>query len=325
MTGSILSQMQHLFEASGIDMIERMGRWDAKRIAKRQGAKTSAQIGAVTPVCSYATGDKYRDVWLLACKYSKEEFVMFDIEHLRADDIRGFLVDRVIEAGLSLRTFLTYAAALLKLEAALTEYAERFETGKTYSFRPVIDELRTAARGELHAFHCTREYRDPAGLIACITDKSFRMAAKIQSEGGSRIRETALIREPQLVGVSQDRYTGRQVGLIHLTRTGTKGGRERQIHVEVDTYVDLSTIIKTSGEFRIDHNDYREALRQAARRSDQPYNGSHGLRYSFAQRRYRELRLRGLGDVEAKLQVSQEMGHSRPIITEWYLSSKSTD
>ena len=129
----------------------------------------------------------------------------------------------------------------------------------------------------------------------------------------------ALIHRMQLLGISYDAPTRANVGVVQLTRTGTKGGRERRIHVTVTTYQDLADIISAGGEFRVDHDAYRRELRRAAEESKQDYHGSHGLRYNFAQLRYAEYRQMGLGEIEAKLKVAEEMGHGRPGITEWYL------
>jgi integrase len=60
-------------------------------------------------------------------------------------------------------------------------------------------------------------------------------------------------------------------------------------------------------------------LKKAAVATNQRYSGSHGLRHSFAQRRFRECLDNGIGEVAAKLRVAQEMGHSRSSITERYL------
>jgi integrase len=47
--------------------------------------------------------------------------------------------------------------------------------------------------------------------------------------------------------------------------------------------------------------------------------GAHGLRHAYAQERMRELQATGVGYLEARGIVSQELGHFRPEITETYL------
>ncbi len=321
MRGGITRQVQVLYEESGVNLIGKK-RHEIKQIARKLGAKTSVQIAAITPISSYDTADKYRDVWIAVCKNAKEQHKRFDIEELVAADIEDYLSEEVIEAGLAYRTFKTYAAACGKLETALRMYAARFQTGKIYNFRAAIDALRQKASDDLHYDHETREYDDPLALISRIHDESFGLAASIQNEGGARITETGVIRGGQLVGTRHDKIAGTDVGIIHLPSTVTKGGRVRDIRVSVPTFNKLSGVIAVRGEFRIDHQAYRKVLQNAARASGQTYNGSHGLRYNFAQRRYLEYLRHEYGEIRAKLKVAQEMGHSRPIITEWYLKKQ---
>jgi hypothetical protein len=71
----------------------------------------------------------------------------------------------------------------------------------------------------------------------------------------------------------------------------------------------------------IDKGEYRNALISASNATNQGYQGSHGLRYNFANFRVRELLggNSGLSLKESQLQCSLEMGHSRVEIVEHYL------
>lgn len=48
----------------------------------------------------------------------------------------------------------------------------------------------------------------------------------------------------------------------------------------------------------------------------------HGLRHSWSRERYEELKESGMRDIDAKLQVSLELGHFRPDITNVYLQER---
>ena len=161
---------------------------------------------------------------------------------------------------------------------------------------------------------------NPIGLIASIEDVRCRIAAAVQNEGGARIREAGLIRAGQLRGTGVDDITRRAIGRIFLPSVAAKGGRTRMINVSLSTYSDLSGIIAREGELRIDHDGYRRILAKGAQATSQRYTGSHGLRYSFAQRRLAECLASGMGQVAAMLRVAQEMGHCRPGITLTYVS-----
>jgi integrase len=319
MTGSVIGQVQGLYRLSGIKAIKQ-SRHKLKRQAREAGARTSGDVAASCPVTGFETLDKYRQVAIMFGRWITEEFgCRWDIEATTADNVWYFLAD-CIDRGVALLTWRTYASALNKLALALTLYARRTGSGRTYDFRAAIDSLRHVAAAELELDHETREYRDPAGLISNIEDVRCRIAAAVQNEGGARIREAGLIRAGQLRGTGADGITGRAVGRIFLPSVAAKGGRTRIIHVSLSTYSDLSDIIAREGELRIDHDSYRRILEKAARATSQRYTGSHGLRYCFAQRRLAECLAGGMGRVAAMLRVAQEMGHSRPGITLTYIS-----
>lgn len=321
MTGSIVAQIQVLFRKSGI-ICTGAKRHAVKALLRATGARTSQEIAAKCPITSYATLDKYREIAILFASYIKTDFKRWDVEKTTADDIR-FYLESVIDAGVALRTFKTYAAGLGKLETVLSMYAAKFNTGMTYDFRHTIDKLRAIARDELDIKRETREYADPKVLIKSISDPSFRVTAGVQYEGGARIREAALVRGFQLRGMRIDNITEREVGTIFLPSVSTKGGREREIFVSRNVYIHLCRLIEVNScELKIDHDKYRHELKKAAAATSQRYTGSHGLRHSFAQRRLEECLAHGMGEVVAKLKVAHEMGHSRPSITESYLKNK---
>ena len=319
MTGSVIGQVQALYRLSGIRAIKE-SRHKLKRQAREAGARTSGDVAALCAVTGYMTLDKYREVAILFGRWITEEFgCRWDIEATTADNVWYFLMD-CIDRGVALRTWRTYASALNKLALALTMYAQKTCSGKTYDFRSAIDSLRPVAAAELDLHHETREYQDPAGLVANIEGVRYRIAAAVQNEGGARIREAGLIRAGQLRGTGADGITGRAIGKIFLPSVAAKGGKTRMIHVSLSTYSDLSEIITREGELRIDHDLYRRILEKAAQTTSQRYTGSHGLRYCFAQRRLKECLASGMGEVAAMLRVAQEMGHCRPGITLTYVS-----
>lgn len=74
-----------------------------------------------------------------------------------------------------------------------------------------------------------------------------------------------------------------------------------------------------AGRFVFDEDRYRESLKAAAADSRQQYEGSHGLRWNWAQERHAELQKLGMTYEQSLSAVSQEMGHERGDITEHYL------
>lgn len=64
------------------------------------------------------------------------------------------------------------------------------------------------------------------------------------------------------------------------------------------------------GKYEINKRTYSRDFQKQIEKSGQKYNGTHGIRHSYAQRKL---------ETNSKAEVSQEMGHSRPEITDTYL------
>lgn len=92
--------------------------------------------------------------------------------------------------------------------------------------------------------------------------------------------------------------------------------------VTPQTYQRLAKYISTHGQLKVGADGYRHSLKAAAHQSGQDYNGSHGLRWNFAQERFAELQAHGLSYEKALGVLSHEMGHNRIEISEHYLGFK---
>jgi len=304
--GSIKWQVSEIFNRSGINQIGQ-SKHSAKEIARQNGAQTWHQVGQHLGVHSYATADAYRDVWRQVAAYTREVFATKDLEKLTSEHIASFLQSK-IESGVSRATYQQYSAACQKLESSLNKFAENKGTDRTYDFQPAFAALGQSS-AKLQKFEGARSYDRPTELISKLVSASHQIAAKIQNEGGARLRETALIRTDQLIGNNT----------IHLDKVSTKGGKERDIRISPETYLHLQNHISQHGTFKINYNQYRHDLRQAAEETSQKYQGSHGLRWCYAQNRMAELQKNGRTYEQGLSRVSSEMGHVRGDITEHYL------
>ena len=65
------------------------------------------------------------------------------------------------------------------------------------------------------------------------------------------------------------------------------------------------------GKYEVNNRTYSRELKKEIEKTGQVYNGTHGIRHSYAQKCLEN----GMG----KSEVSQEMGHTRPEITDTYL------
>jgi len=311
MHGNVNYQVQIVFQT-----VNAIGssKHEAKVEARGQGATTWHQVGKEIGIHSYRTADSYRDVWRAAFAYAKEEMGVRDIEKLSGENIRGFL-DVKVEEGVSHATLAQYAAALEKLEVALNRYAVQNATGREYHFSQAINEARIAGR-ELDRFEGSRAYLEPRELVAAVQGDNFKLAAHIQLEGGARISEANRIGSENLKGLRPDSQTGELKGWIMVQG---KGGKVREVGVKPDTYARLEKVVANGQRFELSGDAYRRELRAAAMATGQDYQGSHGLRWSWAQERHQELQRSGKTYEQTIGQVSREMGHERADITEHYL------
>lgn len=299
------------------DMIKEFGssKHEAKQSARAEGASNWAEIAKNLGLHSYATADAYRDVWTQFFEYSRAEFGVRDSEKITPDIVKSFL-DQKIDQDVAHATFMQYASALTKLENALNKWVEVRGTGNKYDFRGAISESRVEAHKELVRFSGTRAYEKPDELVRAIEKSDHQLAGRIQHESGARIHETSLIRGDQLKGMGRDTVRGVDRGYIQIQG---KGGKIYKVSVSKETYQKLADHIKENKEFRFEKDQYRDSIKSASIKTDQRYNGSHGLRWNFAQTRFDQCREHGLTYEQALGQVSHEMGHEREDITEHYL------
>jgi len=322
MRGSPVKQVQDLFHQSVINKIGE-SKHDAKEIARsnlthQDKASTWHNMGKQMGIHSYKTADAYREIWINVFRGAKENFHIKDIENLKSDHVQHYLETKINE-GVSKNTFMQYASACEKLSVALNMYAEKNDTGKTYHFSNNISNVRADAHKMLERSDQSRAYENPQALINTIKNETYQLAAQIQLEAGTRINETSIFREHNLKEITEHTARG-EVGKIHLDGWVTKGGKERDVFVSKETYQRLENVINQKGEFRIkDQTYYRSLLNEAAKESNQSYNGSHGLRWNFARDELKQFMASGKTYEESLILVSHEMGHVRGDITEHYL------
>lgn len=312
MRGNVNYQVQQLYSC-----VKAIGesKHAAKDYARSTGAKTTAQIAQKTGIHSYSTADAYRAVWRSIGEFAKAEFRVKDMARLEGRHVAAFL-ERKIEEGISRATFDQYSAAAAKLETALNRFADQAKTENHYKFD--LREVRANAAQELGARnHEARAYDAPSRILSHLNGE-HRLTAALQIEGGGRFKEVSHISENQLKGVHADKITGEVRGTIAVDG---KGGKERVLQISPATYAELkSALTNGNGLFEVpDYKGYLAALENAAKETGQDYNGSHGLRWNFAQCRMDQLQTHGMSYEEALGEVSRDMGHERSDITLHYL------
>jgi len=301
MRGSPKYQVGQIYNESGIKRIGE-SKHEAKAAAREGGARTWAEIGQKVGIHSYKTADAYRETWKRCFEHARAESGLKDITKMEGRHVQSYLKS-VADSGCSRATFNQYAAALGKLDQALNLYSEKHDLGKSYDLAQGVTSAREFGTN-LQKFEGSRAYDRPADLVHAVSDSKHQLAAQIQHETGVRINEVGHIRPDQLRGNDLD--------------VQGKGGKELTKTLMPETAAQLRGELER-GSFQISKDDYRADLQTAAAQTGQEYTGSHGLRWNYAQEQIEARCSEGTPYYQALGEVSREMGHERPDITEHYL------
>lgn len=298
--------------------------WQSAELVKAifvEGTKKEERIDPCHPnhncVSSFMTMETYRSVWNNAGHWMKEFYSIKDFEQITGEHIEAYMLYK-IEYYPSKAYLEKISAALGKLEVALKRYAQqKYGEPRNYDFGVRQIQLNLARNlNRVYDGYHSRIYKEPEKLIAMLTNPKHMIAASIQLHGLARAEGCTLIRSEQMHGYRFDPISKKEIGII---QTKEKGGKVGDVFVNVDTYRQIEEIIKKEGRFKINYKSYAEDIRNACATLQTECHGSHGFRWTAAQRRVREYQKAGYSYEEALQGVSWEMKHFRSSITEHYL------
>lgn len=286
-----------------------------------EGAKKTERIDPNHPhyqkIASYRTLSTYREVWNNFFNYLKEHWGVKNAEEITGAMVADYMLYK-IEYYPSEQYLEKISSALGKLEIALKHYTlSQYGEAREYDFSIRQKILDTTRDLDLVAdnYH-NRAYKDPELLIESLKDPLHRLAARIQYEGGARIEGVSLIKPDQLHGIRHDPITQTDKGVIFNKE---KGGKEGDVLIGVNTYIELESHLKVNKTFKLDRRRYSHDIRTTCERIGLNPEGSHGLRWNFAKRRLFEYAKAGFTYEQSLQTVSWEMKHNRASITEHYL------
>ena len=266
------------------------------------------------PYCrSFKTAREYAGVWYQLASYVRESFGINKITDIRAEHIESFIEQK---AELSPKSLKNISAAIGKLENVIeqklgieVDFGSREHLSGRWLANKIASEMNhSSTRGA---------YENPQALVENLSSPTHQLVAELQLQGGFRIHEVVKIREDSFK--SWINFCGQECWGITVKG---KGGYERTVEVPFDLWTRAKDHVEQFGKITFDYKDYLNDLRQSAWETGQPYQGSHGLRYNFAQEKYDELIANGLGHNEALKEVSEALGHHRPEITMHYLGGR---
>lgn len=317
MRGSSKGQAWAIIERSGIFRLG-SSKGSAARSAREElqegGERAcSSAVASATGIYSVGTAQQYASTWTQLLEYAKAEYGEKNIENLTGEHVSAYL-DYKNELGLDRQSLEREAAAIGKLEAALGRWNGRTD----YDLKAGVENVREAIREAPERALDNRAYTDPQSIVKSLPANEIGLAGKIIYESGVRISEATNISASQVKNLTTDPHTGKSIGQFEYVG---KGGKVGIASVSADTFRELKTAIATHGKFEVSKSDLRSALQSAAGKEYEG-KGAHGLRWNYAQERFRELQEHGISRDVSKSIVSHELNHERAEITEHYLAHK---
>lgn len=264
-----------------------------------------------------------------------------DLELLSGDLAHEYLEERLrhhLDQGNSRQSFKVEVAALGNLERGLNMFSEKFRSPAVlYDFscaRKAFTHMAKILPPRTSTFD-SRALPEPWAVIAALEEPQHRLMASLQLQCGCRTEGVGAPQreypggnplmlsnfkdeDDQILLPEVDPITG-TTGKFFWTRE--KGGKVAWKFCPLDLAQAVEAWLNVHPEgLQSTYRAYLHALNRAMQKTGQfvPGRGTHALRFCFAQRRYHECILAGLGDEEAKLHVSREMSHARPIVTQGY-------
>ena len=299
-------------------------------------------------VTQNTTMQTYKLIWIEIGVFVKQHCEIADIELLNNTHIEAYLNHKITQ-GISKQTLEKISSALGKLEYTLTLFSKNHTQ---YNFNNRVKILSYAKEFELvyDGYH-DRAYVDAKKIIDNILNDKYRLAAKLQYEGGARIggieylkMEMSISYQKLVVNnlidfiqinkiLDKKAFFSPLQGLVHdpilaqkniLKTVGQiltieKGGKPGLIYVTPETYQELEQILICENIFEINRFAYIKTIEKVCKNLGFTHEGTHGFRWSHVQNRQEELIMAGFTIDEALLLNSIEHKHWRKEITNHYL------
>ena len=271
--GSIKYQVSQILQkVNGIGTSKKETREQSGAKSLESGHKVSDKVH------SYKSLENMRNDLTNLANYAKAEFQIKDIKEINIDIVKSWIDSK----NISYNTASNYFSELNKV-------SDHFNFT-----REEIKELRADLKNDLPKTVLeTRAYKN---LEKIELNPKHQAAFELQRDHGLRVNAATHINlDKQLNG---NTLTFRE-----------KGGKLSRKELSPNLAQKLKENA-VDGKYEINKRTYSRDLQKKIEESGQKYNGTHGIRHSYAQK---------MLETNSKAEVSHEMGHSRPEITDTYL------
>lgn len=250
-----------------------------KESREKSGAKSLESGHKVSDkVHSYKSLENLRNDLTNLANYAKEEFKIKDIREINIDIVNAWIDSK----NISYNSASNYMSELNKV-------SDHFNFTKEE-----IKELRADLKNDLPKTVLeTRAYKN---LEKIELNPKHQAAFELQRDYGLRVNAATHI------------DLNKQLNRNTLTYR-EKGGKLSQKVLNPN----LAQKIRENaveGKYEINKRTYARDFQREIEKSGQKYNGTHGIRHTYAQK---------MLETHSKAEVSQELGHTREEITDTYL------
>jgi site-specific recombinase XerD len=273
--GSINHQVGKIIKAhNGIGQSKLESRNSSGLVSAESGHKVSDKFH------SYKSLDNARNDLKNLGNYAKEEFGIKDMSQINREVVENWIRDKDI----TYNTASNYLSEINKVHEHLNITREE------------VKELRAELKTELR----TNELQSRAysNLDRIQLPERSQPAFELQRDYGLRVSAATHIN------------IEKQLNDENILSYQEKGGKWSEKELS-DTLASKIRENAVEGKYELSRDTYRDQLQKEIEKSGQEYNGTHGIRHSYAQK---ELELG-----KSKQEVSESMGHSREEITNTYL------
>ena len=271
--GSVKYQVSQILQkVNGIGTSKKENREQSGAKSLESGHKISDKVH------SFKSMENLKNDLTNLASFAKNEFQLQDIKEINIDIVKSWIDSK----NISYNTASNYFSELNKV-------SDHFNFT-----REEIKELRADLKNDLPKTVLeTRAYKN---LEKIELNPKHQAAFELQRDHGLRVNAATHINlDKQLNGNTLTyREKGGKLSRKELSPNLAQKLRENAVE----------------GKYEVNKRTYSRDLQKKIEESGQKYNGTHGIRHSYAQK---------MLETNSKAEVSQEMGHSRAEITDTYL------
>ena len=278
--------------ANGIGQSKSQSR-NSSNIRGENGHKVSDKAHSIKEV------QNLRSITTQYINYVKENYEGKVAGNINTDSAKSFLEEKSQEV--SGGTLNTYISTLNKVADNLNK--DHIGNLSREAIKDIKDDIKEHTG--LQTEHINRAYDNPEAIKEQMQHSTMSISAELQHEAGLRASDS----------IDSSKWTINNDNT--LTIQGSKGGLTYMTAPLSNKLIQKTTEAKEMN-YKANYTEYKEDLKEAVEETGQNWNGTHGLRYSFAQERVEELKNQGYTKDQANGQTSLEMGHSRLDITDHY-------